>query len=589
MKTHLERVRFAGLVFEHTTNAIVVTDDQCKILAVNGAFCRITGYAESEAVGKMPAMLQSGRHQEEFYRQLWAVLGDIGSWQGVMWDRRKSGEPFPVWETITAIRDEHGKTSGYVAIFSDITELKQAEQRLADMAHHDPLTGLANRILFNDRLGSALAHARRHGSRVALLMLDLDNFKQVNDTCGHDTGDALLQEVALRLQADVREEDTVARLGGDEFAILFTSLKNDGDIALIAQKLVERIAQPINVLGRAMDVSTSIGVSIFPDDAEDDKGLFKAADVALYDVKARGRNAYAFYTNEMTVAARRVMLIDRRLRDALRDNAFVLLYQPRLALDSHSRKPDDLEEERTHHVDEFGTAPDLHGYQLHGLEVLLRWRAPDGSLHAPSSFLHVAEGSGLIEPIGNWVIDTMLCDLERWQQQGIAPRCMSLNLSCKQLWRKSFIDGFVTRVGTQKLNAVRFEVELAESALHEKHAVTALERLRAGGVSVAIDDFGTGSSCLQSLAHAPFDTLKIDRSFIGRLDVDLRARGLTSTMISMAHALGTKAVGVGVESSGQLQFLSENACDEAQGHYFAMPLDAKHCESLLQACRAPAN
>lgn len=548
--------RLAATVFEHTNDAIIVTDAERNIIAVNPAFSRITGYGPEEAVGRTPSLIKSGRHQQEFYAQLWDALATRGTWQGEIWDCRKSGELFPAWESITAIKDCDGSVSNYISIFSDITVIKEAEQKLTQLAYQDTLTGLANRLLFNDRLGHVLAHARRHKKRVALLLLDLDRFKLINDSLGHAAGDQLLQIVATRLKKSVREEDTVARMGGDEFAIIFTALEAAEDVAVVAQKITAAITQPVRVGKHDFRISISIGISVFPDDAVGNDELYKTADLALYGAKARGRNTYAFYTPEMTRVADETLLIGRNLRQALELNQLELAYQPQV---------------------------NLFNGKVVAMEALLRWNSPEHGLQLPASFVHVAEETDLIDTLGDWVIEKALGNLERWRRAGAAPVKVAVNISERQLRKLGFLDDLRRKLTAYHLyDGFGLEIEINERVLQiEPDAVEALRTLKPLGVSVSIDDFGTGYSCLNSLKHLPVDSLKIDRSFVGGIPGDDDDKAITASIIAMAHQMGIRVVAEGVESQEQLAFVLEHRCDRAQGFLFSAPVAEAQSDALL--------
>lgn len=552
------RLHQAATVFEHTNDAIIVTDANRKIIAVNPAFTRITGYEVKESIGQTPALLKSGRHIQEFYQHLWNTLDTHGTWQGEIWDCRKSGELFPAWESINAVKDSHGRVTNYISVFSDITSIKATEQKLSRLAYQDTLTGLANRLLFNDRMEHVLAHARRHKKRVTLLLLDLDRFKLINDSLGHAAGDRLLQIVAQRLKESVREEDTVARLGGDEFAIIFTSLDSAEDAVLLAQKLTTAVTRTVCIAEHSFSISTSIGISVFPDDASDGDGLYKSADMALYGAKAKGRNGYEFYTPEMTCAANETLLMGRELRQAVQQDELVLTYQPMISLTSGC---------------------------LLGVEALLRWKSPVRGVQLPSGFVKFAEDADLIEVIDDRVIDMALARIEHWRRIDAAPIRIAVNLSSRQLKRPGFLSDLRHKLTCcDQKDKFGLEIEVKENlAEAEKTTMEALRELKSFGLTVAIDNFGMGSSCLNSLKRLPVDVLKIDRSIIGGLPEDADDKAVTASIIAMAHQMGLSVAAAGVESQEQLGFLVEHRCDRAQGFLFSMPLADEQCDALLLA------
>lgn len=557
------KLRQAAAVFEHTSDAIIVADGSGRILAVNKAFTDITGYRADEVIGKNPRILKSERQDKEFYRHLWDSLEKDGNWRGEIWDRKKSGEIFPVWENISAVRDNSGNITEYISVFSDITSIKNTEQRLLELAYHDPLTGLANRLLFNDRLGHAIEHAKRNRSRVALLLLDLDRFKLINDTLGHAAGDQLLQLVASRLNASIRAEDTIARLGGDEFAVVVGNLGSTEDAALLAEKIVKAVSEPLVVEDQSLSISTSIGISIYPDDADDKDSLAKMADIAMYGAKDRGRNSYAFYTPAMTDRAAEVLQIDHGLRKAILHNELELYYQPQVHLDSG---------------------------QIVGVEVLIRWNHPVKGLQSPDRFIPIAEETHLIEAVGEWVIDHVCHQMERWSAAGIPPVRMAINLSPRQLKRPRFVDDIRARIAAcSAVEGYGVDFEVTEAALQtDPEIVMALRELKAMGFRIAIDDFGTGYSSLNSLKQLPIDILKIDRAFVRGIPKDAGDRAITSAIIAMGHSLGMSIVAEGIETEEQLQFLKSLHCDDAQGYFLYNPVPADECGRFLSAPRMPS-
>ena len=554
------KLRQAATVFEHTRDAILITDGGGNIVAVNKAFSDITGYRPDEVIGKNPRLLKSQRQDQEFYRQMWGALEATGNWQGEIWDRKKSGDTFPTWQNITAVRDSAGNITEYISVFSDITTIKNTEQRLLTLAYHDPLTGLPNRLLFSDRLDRAIEHAKRHKSKVALLMLDLDRFKLINDTLGHAAGDQLLQVIAGRLNDSIRAEDTIARLGGDEFAIVTGNLDNIDDAAMLAQKIVNTVCEPLVLDGQTLNVSASIGIGIYPDDAQDQETLAKSADIAMYGAKDSGRNSYAFYTPAMTDRAAEVLLIDHGLRHAILHDELVLFYQPQISLTTG---------------------------RIVGIEVLLRWNHPDKGMQQPDRFIPVAEETHLIESLGEWVLDNVCRQMERWSAAGIPPIRVAINLSARQLKRLHFVDDMRARIAACKvLEGFSFDLEVAETALQtDPGIVQALRELKSMGFRIVIDDFGTGYSSLHSLKHLPVDILKIDRGFVHGIPRDGDDRAITSAIIALGHSLGMGVVAEGIETKEQLRFLQGQHCDDAQGFLFYNPMPADECTHFLAASR----
>ncbi len=556
-----DKLRQSATVFENTDEGIIVASAERKIVAVNGAFTRISGYRAAEVLGETPNFLQSGVHDKDFYRKLWARLEKNGQWRGEIWNRRKNGEIYPAWENISVVKDEVGRITNYVSIFSDISAIKESEKRLSHLAHHDALTGLANRLMLTANLDQILEWAKRHGQKVALLYLDLDRFKIINDTLGHAYGDQLLRAVAARLRQCVRAEDTVARLGGDEFTIILVEITNAEDAAKIAKKINSKLAKPIPVNEQELVTSASIGISIYPDDASNRHDLLKAADTAMYHAKERGRNTFRFYTAELTTKAFEHLSLERGLRRALNNDEFELYYQPQVALDSG---------------------------KIVGVEALIRWRHPKRGLLAPSSFIPVAEETGLINPIGEWVFRTACAEAKTWRAQGLPAVRLAINLSERQILSESSLERIHTMLHDLGLKPgmVQLDLEITERVLKiAEQSVDTLSHLKSWGIMLAIDDFGTGYSSLSRLKQLPIDTLKIDRSFVRNIPHDRDDQAIVKAIIAMGHGLSLNVIAEGAEREDQLAFLHAHGCDELQGFLFSKPVPAKTMRRLLKERR----
>jgi diguanylate cyclase (GGDEF)-like protein/PAS domain S-box-containing protein len=552
-----ERLRLFAKVFENSGEAILITDPQARILEVNQAFTRLTGYTPEEVRGKNPRLLSSGRESPQFFVEMWRRLGEEGSWQGEIWDRRKDGEVYPKWLNVSALRNEGGEITHYIGSFIDISQIKNAEASIRFLAHHDPLTGLPNRFTLQARLGQTLADARRFGHGVAVLFLDLDRFKTINDSLGHQVGDQLLIEVARRLGQAVRETDAVARLGGDEFVIVLPHISHPIDVVKVARTLVHTVSQPVRLGELLLHTSPSIGVSLFPGDGEDGETLLKNADTAMYHAKAQGRATYQFFKPEMNEAVHQRLTLETDLRRALERGEFQLHFQPQFHLRDGS---------------------------LAGLEALIRWHHPERGLVSPAKFIPVAEETGLILPIGEWVLHEA-CRLARaWQQLGLLRVPVAVNVSARQFRQRGFAGAVRQILDQSQLPAELLELEITESAVMEAEAgaVAILQQLHDMGLQLAIDDFGTGYSSLNYLKSFPLHKLKIDQSFVRDLEHDPNDAAISLAIIGLAHNLGLSVIAEGIETEAQLQLLRSHGCDIGQGFLLGRGEPEAVTEALLR-------
>ncbi|MGE5492494.1 MAG: EAL domain-containing protein, partial [Actinomycetota bacterium] len=552
--------RLALRVFQSSHDGILITNPEGIIIDVNRAFTELTGYSRDEAVGSSSRLLNSGHHDQEFFRRLFETVAEQDYWQGEIWNRTKAGAVSVVLMTVSAVRNAAGELTHYVGVFTDITQKKESEQRLERLAHYDALTGLPNRSLFRDRLLQATKKSRRDGQSLALLFIDLDHFKEVNDTLGHMVGDQLLVEAARRISSCVRASDTVARLGGDEFTVILPGIESPEAVERVAGAMIDALADPF-VLGRETAyVSASIGITIYPDDAGDPESLTRAADQAMYEAKAQGRNGFCFFADSMQVAARERLRLVGDLHAALKGGQFEVYYQPIV---------------------------DLSTGTMVKAEALLRWHHPERGLVGPGEFIPVAEEIGLINDIGDWVFREVARMAKRWHglaQNGEAgPVQITLNKSPRQFLAGQTHESWFDHLKALGLPPGCIAIEITESLLLDNRAEVPerLKQFREAGIEIALDDFGTGYSALSYLKKSPIDYLKIDVSFIAGLADDPGDRAIVEAMVVMAHKLGFKVVAEGVETAAQRDILLAAGCDYAQGYLFEPPMPSRAFEARL--------
>ena len=526
-----EELRLYANAFDSSGEAMLITDRFNRIVNVNATFTRQTGYGVDEVLGKDPKMLSSGKTSELVHEDMWRCLQDNGYWNGELWDRKKSGEVYPKWASISAIRDATQTVMFYIASYSDISERKANEARIDFLAHHDPLTGLINRYNLENRLDQALLSAHRDDLRVAVMFIDMDRFKTINDTLGHHVGDLLLIEVARRLCDSVRESDIVARLGGDEFIVVLTHITD-------------------------LHSSPSIGVAVYPGDGEDGPTLMRNADTAMYHAKEHGRNNVQYFTSALNAAASERLELENDLHQALRNNQLHLHYQPQIR---------------------------AHDGKVFGVEALARWRHPVLGDIPPLKFIPIAEESGLIEALGGWVMEEACRQLSAWRAQGVEGIRMAVNLSAQQLREPGLVQNVDTLLKRHGLKGSDLELEITESVAmgNPERAIVQLQGLRNIGIQLAIDDFGTGYSSLAYLKRLPIQVLKLDRTFVRDIETDPSDAEISAATLALAHNLGLKVTAEGVETEAQRDYLIQHQCDFMQGFLFSKPLPAEEALKFI--------
>lgn len=544
-------LHLAERVIESSLEGIMITDAEGLIESVNPAFTRLTGYSPEEVIGKRPSVLSSGRHDRAFYQQMWQQIHRDGHWQGEVWNRRKSGQIYPELLTIAAIRDEDEAITHYAALFSDISEMKESEERIRNLAYYDPLTQLPNRRLFADRLAVAIAHAHRQQGKLAVMFVDLDRFKRINDSLGHGVGDELLQQVAQRLIDAVREDDTVARMGGDEFIVLLAEVEEIEPVAQVARRVIAAMTTPFAIAGQELVVTCSLGISIYPDDGEQADDLIQNADTAMYRAKEAGRNSFQLYSPAMNARSLEHLSLEVFLRKALEGGELEVYLQPLLRADDEC---------------------------MVGAEALLRWQHREMGWVSPADFIPLAEETGLIVAIDRYVLDTVCARLQQWRQRDRAEVSVAVNVSVMHFRHPDFIAEMRRRIDHYGIAAQQLVLELTESMLIEDAVdnIRTMNALRKMGVRLAIDDFGTGYSSLSYLRRFPVSTLKIDRSFIRHVDSNEEDAAIVRAVIQLAHSLRLMVVAEGVERKEQLDTLRRFDCELVQGFLYspAVPVEA---------------
>ena len=545
-KSTEQTLQMAAQVFENSRDAIAITDHEHRVLAVNGAFTEITGYPAIEIVGAELPSLRTSEHEPTFYQQIWDFVAANDHWEGEVWSERLNGEAYPVWVALTAIRNSDDLVINYMVILSDITDRKRVEEHTRHLAEHDFLTDLPNRVLFLDRLHQALAVAQRKNTKVAIMFVDLDRFKGINDSFGHHVGDAVLREVAGRLTGCVRGVDTVSRQGGDEFVVILADIGGVDQAAHVANSVMQAVAKPVKFDGHVVSLSVSIGISIFPTDGQELDTLLKHADVAMYHAKQNGRNAFSFFDPEMNAHVIERVQMENNLRHALANNEFELAYQPEVNIAT--------------------------GLTI-GVEALIRWRHPQRGLLLPDQFIGVAEECGLMVPIGDWVLRQACLQARNWRDQGF-PVVVAVNLSTDQFMHNNLVHSVDAALSESGLAPEFLDLEITEGVIMNGNPAIfdTVTALRQRGVQLTIDDFGTGYSSLSYLRRFPLSKLKIDRSFIDDITRKPADAAIIPAIIAVARSLKLRVIAEGVETAEQLRFLQEHGCDEYQGYYASMAM-----------------
>lgn len=556
-KANEAKLRLLAVVFENTTEGIMITDQDKKIVAVNEPFTQMTGYTSADVLGHCPSMLSSGMHDQTFFDKVWQEIEQKGNWHGEIWNRRKDGEAFPVLESISQVKSLDGTLTNYASILTDITAIKQSQEYLDFLAYHDPLTKLPNRLLFNERLEHACQLAKRENSQLAVIFLDLDRFKNINDSLGHQLGDKLLVATANRMTSSLRASDTIARSGGDEFLLLLEEVADPQDIAVLCSALTTAFEAPFDIDGYTLHVTPSMGISLFPHDGEDVDTLVKNADAAMYRAKELGRNGFQFFTEELSSKANERLTMEAALRRAVELGQLRLHFQPLVSLSTG---------------------------QLVSAEALLRWEHPELGLVPPDRFIPLAEETGLIVPIGEWVLKTACRQAREWVKRYPFFQSIAVNISGRQFQGGKLVKTVQQMLEQSGLSACHLELEITESYLMEKseQAVITLDALKELGLSLSIDDFGTGYSSLSYLKRFAVDKLKIDRSFVRDVTTDPNDESIAKAVIALGHSLQMVIVAEGIETPEQRALLCQHGCDLAQGYLFSRPVPAEAFAQLLE-------
>jgi diguanylate cyclase (GGDEF)-like protein/PAS domain S-box-containing protein len=551
------KLQQAAMVFENTMEGILITDAENRIIAVNNALTNITGYQEAELLGNNPRIFKSGDHDASFYQNMWRSIDDTGHWQGEINNRRRDGEIYPQWMTVNTIYDEKHEVINYVSIFSDISRIKESQNKLEYLAHYDHLTGFANRLLFNARLQHAIEMANRNQEKVTILLMDLDLFKDINDSLGHLVGDQLLKLLADRLKLALRTEDTLARLGGDEFVFILENISTPIEAQHLAEKIQAQLITPFILEGQEILITASMGISVYPDDGRDVQALVKNADTAMYSAKQQGKNRFAFFSHELNRDKLQRLTLSTEMRQGLNRDEFFVQYQPQVCLSTD---------------------------KIVGAEALVRWMHPEKGLIPPVDFIGLAEETGFIDQLGEWVMLEACRQCKAWHEAGLTEISVAVNLSARQFMYGNIVEVVKKVLRTTELPPQFLDLEITESGLMEQaeQVVLTLDLLKAIGVNLSVDDFGTGYSSLSYLKRFPLDKIKIDRSFVKDIPEDIQDIAITKSIIALSKSLNLNIIAEGVEAKAQQEFLIKEGCHVMQGFFYSRPLSVEAFEALLK-------
>lgn len=552
-----EHMRLSATVFDNIEEGIIVTDADQNILSVNRAFTSMLGYSTQECIGQTPKLFQSTHTNPHFYKNMWAEIETSGGWQGKIEDKAKDGSLVMTWLSISVVRDETGKISHYISIHTNLSDIIQTQERIDFLAYHDALTELPNRIFFEESLTHSLKQAKRNNTQVAILFIDLDRFKVINDTLGHHVGDTLLKEVAVRIQETIRDVDMLSRIGGDEFIVTLENIKDTHDLSHIGTKILDTLAEPIKIHGHNLNISASIGIARFPHDAHDVVTLLKYADSAMYQAKELGKNRLHFFTDKLSSEMDYRLQVEQELRKALNTDELYLNYQPQYVLSTR---------------------------EVISAEALIRWNNKILGQVPPDRFIPIAEDIGLIGEVGNFVFEQSCAFLHRISKTGGHIKRIAINVSTQQFQQKEIVETFLSIVHSYDLMPSQIEIEITERYIMEctTDNLSILDNLRLHGFKISIDDFGTGYSSMSYLKKLPIDTIKIDKSFVDDLPHDSNDIEISKAIIALSNSLGYHTVAEGIETQEQEDFLRENGCEIGQGYLFSRPLDETHFLALLQ-------